>query len=1457
MQEYFDSINLDFKILFMKKSLLPFFLTLFTTTTFSQLNMQLLDQMTYSVNVNDVWGWADPDSNAEYAFVGMNTGVSIVDVTNPTDIQEVQFITGPNSTWRDIKTWSHFAYVTNETGGGLLVIDMSGAPDNITWEYKIFNIPGWGNLTDCHNLFIDEYGYCYLAGCNLNGGQMLTILDVFTNSANPTVVYSNVANYAHDYFAQNNILYASEIYGGDLGIYDVSNKQNINLLASQQTPYNFTHNAWVNAENTVVFTTDEKANAPVAAYDITDLNDIRELDQFRPIATLNKNVIPHNVHVWDNWLIISYYTDGGIIADASRPENIIEVGNWDTFLGGNGNYNGAWGAYPFLPSGIVLLSDRQSGLLVCGANYVRACWLEGKITNALTGATIFGAEVSIASSQANFTTSDLTGNYKTGQALPGTFYVTFSAMGYISKTVPAVLENGVLTILDVELEPIVPVDEFSGQVVSAVDGSPIAAAQVVLESGTFRFTAITDIDGEFVFSNIFRDVYTIAAAKWGYKHALMVDVLIDQNTDPVTLSAHRGYQDDFFSSQGWTTQTTASSGWWTRDIPIGTSLNGELANPDADVPDDIGNQCFMTGNNGGDPGNDDVDDGYVRLISPMMDMTIYYDPIVSYNTWFVNVGNTGTPNDSFQVRISNGMEEVVLETITTSNAAWNDRSEFKISDYLDITNNMKVIFEASDDAANGHIVEAAVDAFLVEDSAFPMFEFTALEGCPVWEVGFDELSGYAYQWNWTFENGDPSTSTQASELVGFATPGPHDIALEVTTNTGSVFTLEYSDFVNVLELPTSGFNFTNNGGQVSFENTSTNASSFFWSFNDGSGTTSDLQNPSHTFPAAGSYEVTLAATNDCGTSYSTQTVFIDAVPPTANLSVGQTVGCEPFIVEFYDESDNVPTVWNWSFPGGDPAFSTEQNPVVTYPTSGTYNVQLAVTNSAGSSEISVTDLILVKGVPAPGFGFTVNGPTVVFENNSVNADLYSWQFNDGFGGTSDLENPTHIFPDIGEYEVVLSATNDCGTINYTQTVVITAIQPTAYFTVENGVGCFPLTVQYFDQSMGGEISGWQWSFPSGNPASSSEQNPIVTYTVPSSYNASLVVNNPVGQAELFLFDVVTVNDIPFASFTYSAIGPTIEFSSVLLDADNWIWHFGDANGSTSTDANPTFEYDEIGTYSIVLEATNACGTFTVEQEIIISAIAPTASFQTNINAGCAPLEVSFTDVSSGGGISAWEWGFPGGTPSSSNEQNPTVIYNSPGYYDVSLHVANPVGESDILLSELIFVQPGTESFFDFSINGPEVQFVNLSIFGTSYEWVMNDGTGSVLNDVNPFYTFPGVGEYQVTLNVTNDCGTSSYTGTVVITSSTSTSEKEVYIKTFYAAPNPFSNATKVIYEIGQPFKNGQFILTNILGEILTTKPIFMQKGEIYFGEKVDVKGVYFLQMVIDGNMGDALKIVKY
>ena len=1023
----------------MKKTFLSFLFAVVATMAFPQLNMTLLDQLDYGPNSNDIWGWFDPDDSTEYALVGLVNGLSIVDLTDPTDVQEVIKIPGPSSPWRDIKTWGHHVYVTNEESNGLLVVDMTDAPDNITWYDWTPDLPGLGTLSRCHNLYIDEFGYCYLAGCNLNSGGML-IIDVFSDPGNPQFVSAAPAVYSHDVYTRDNIMYSSEINVGNLTIYDVTDKQNITTLGTQKTPFNFTHNAWLNDAGDVVFTTDEKANAPVAAYDISDFNDIIELDQFLPVETLGEGVIPHNVHVWEDWLIISYYTDGGIIADASRPENIIEVGNWDTFLGGHGGFSGVWGAYPFLPSGVVLLTDIGTGLYVCGADYVRACWLEGKVTNMETGASIFGAQVSIDSPQPNFATTDLIGNYKTGQAVPGTFDVTFTAAGFSPKTVPANLENGVLTILNVELEPLSSYI-VTGQTVRQEDGSQAPGVRVFLD-GDQDFEIFSDDNGNFMLDEVTIGNYTIYASGWGYLLEIIDNYAVDGTNGPLTIELTQGYQDDFDTDYGWVSSGNAERGLWERGEPIGTfTVDGTVVNPEFDIDIDLGDQCYVTGNGGGEVFEDDVDDGIVTLTSPTMDLTTYGGPVVSYNTWFWNGGPFGTPNDALQVRISNGIEEVVLETITNSSSSWNPSASFRLLDYIDLTNDMHIIFETSDLPGSGNWVEAAVDALLVIDEpAYPPFAASQTSGCLPHTVEFMDMSDSTATWTWTFDGGNPATSTEQNPTVEYTTTGVYNVSLEVVTASGNTYTIERPNYVTVGLAPTADFDADIIGEIATFTNNSTGGGTYSWDFGDGN--TSNEENPSHSYGAIGLYTVTLSIVNECGTDTYTQDVLVLAVPPIAGIGVSETEGCTPFVVQFTDQSTGAPDVWNWTFLGGDPAISSEQNPTVTYNTPGTWSVMLTVTNAAGEDMVQETQLIVVEASPVADFNFTTNGPEVTFFNNSSNGLSYEWNFGDGT--TSTEFNPFHTFPGVGEYEVTLTVENDCGFVVYTQDILIEDVNSTDF-----------------------------------------------------------------------------------------------------------------------------------------------------------------------------------------------------------------------------------------------------------------------------------------------------------------------------------------------------------------------------------------------------------------------------
>ncbi len=678
----------------------------------AQLNVSYISDVSYNTDLNDIWGYVAPDGT-EYALVGLRNGVSIVSLADPANPVEVANIPGSSTTWRDLKTWGETAYVTCDAcGDGLLVIDLSDLPNSAPY-YNWTDVPG-GGIGSCHNIYIDEHGYAYLAGCGANNGGMVFI-DCFSEPGTPIFAGFAPSIYAHDVYTRDNLMYASEIYAGVFAIYDVSDKSNVQFLGSQVTPAEFTHNTWLSDDGNYIFTTDETGNAPVASYDISDPTDIVELDQFRPLETLGEGVIPHNVHVWNDYLIISYYTDGCIVVDASRPDNLVLVGNFDTYIPASTGFSGAWGAYPFLPSGLILISDIGNGLYVLEPNYVRACHLEGAVTDASTGLGISNVNIEIATTELYDVGVEGNGDYATGLAIPGTFEVTYSSPGYVAQTIVTTFENGGLNIQDVMLEPLA-MYSVSGSVTDAVTGEPIpfAAITVIGEGDVQGYTA--GADGNFTFS-IFEGSFEVAAGIWGYGYgSTSIDVTAPLSGQNIEL--YPGYEDDFAIDYGWTVSGDAARGIWERGEPDGTTYNGDQCNPDFDVSDDTGNLCFVTGNGGGGAGDDDVDNGMTILTSPVMDLSDYNTPVLSFSYWFFNDGGGGNsepPNDALTVVVSNGEAEITIATYNVSISDWFESDEFFLSDVIDITDNMQVSFIASDLQGSGHLVEAAIDAFRVTD----------------------------------------------------------------------------------------------------------------------------------------------------------------------------------------------------------------------------------------------------------------------------------------------------------------------------------------------------------------------------------------------------------------------------------------------------------------------------------------------------------------------------------------------------------------------------------------------------------------------------------------------------------------------------------------------------------------------------------------------------------------------
>lgn len=148
--------------------------------------------------------------------------------------------------------------------------------------------------------------------------------------------------------------------------------------------------------------------------------------------------------------------------------------------------------------------------------------------------------------------------------------------------------------------------------------------------------------------------------------------------------------------------------------------------------------------------------------------------------------------------------------------------------------------------------------------------------------------------------------------------------------------------------------------------------------------------------------------------------------------------------------------------------------------------------------------------------------------------------------------------------------------------------PKAAFSVDGaGQGCAPLTVSFQNQSTG-VYDAFEWQFPGGNPATSTLENPVVTYSAPGEYDVTLFLNGPLGESTSSQQGYIQVFDTPLPDFTWSADGLTIHFTNQSTNAGSFSWNFGD--GQTSFDENPVHVFAQPGIYDITLNAQNsACG----------------------------------------------------------------------------------------------------------------------------------------------------------------------------------------------------------------------------------------------------------------------------
>lgn len=706
----------------MRVILTAFLLTL-VQLSFGQLNVELLANVNFvpeNGGANDIWGYVSPDGN-EYAVVGTVLGTLIYSLEDPTNPVEEIFIPGVSSIWRDIKYYGEYIYVVADDGeNGLLVIDMRNAPDNIEYVYRKPEIEVNGSpliISECHNIHIDENGIIYLAGCH---GRGTDIFDPNVDPWNPPHIGSIPSPYFHDNYIKGDTLYGSQIFSGELGIYDISDKNNAILLGTKVTSSSFTHNAWTDPHHKYAFTTDERSEGFVDAYDISDPENITRLDKFKPPGTEGLQTVPHNTHYLDGYLVTSWYTEGIIIVDANEPNNLVQVAQYDTYEGPSGGFSGCWGVTPFLPSGLVLASDRSSGLMVFDVNYKKASRLIGTVTDSLSGNPINDVEVRIINGDYDdLETSDAKGEFKTGQVSEGTFLVEFYHPQYDEKVVEINLESGENVELNVEL---IPSAEFITHI-KVIDRSTrlaISDTKINFFNKGNLYEYKTDNKG-LVTANMLKGIYGVYLGKWGYLNIELEDFVINEDGQLV-FEMDRGYMDDFALDLGWEVKIVTDieiedfKGEWERDVPFGTG-GGKKYNPHIDVEGDIGNQCYITGNSKWATFSSDlVKEGSTDLISPSINLSNYESPTLEFALWMVSPVQSDATNKIEVLLMQNEDEFKIYEHENELNLSeWSSPISIGLNGLIDLEKNFKVIFRVTDEGTlSSFLIEGAVDQFIIK-----------------------------------------------------------------------------------------------------------------------------------------------------------------------------------------------------------------------------------------------------------------------------------------------------------------------------------------------------------------------------------------------------------------------------------------------------------------------------------------------------------------------------------------------------------------------------------------------------------------------------------------------------------------------------------------------------------------------------------------------------------------------
>ena len=622
-------------------------------------------------------------------------------------------------------------------------------------------------------------------------------------------------------------------------------------------------------------------------------------------------------------------------------------------------------------------------------------------------------------------------------------------------------------------------------------------------------------------------------------------------------------------------------------------------------------------------------------------------------------------------------------------------------------------------------------------------------------VSFINNSVNASSYLWDFGGGIFSNNISPSHIFDL---GLHSVTLYAQTGS-CIDTIVKPDVIEILGVSTN-FNMSVDEGceglSVNFFDLSTsNTNTFFWNFGDGS--TSILQNPTHTYDTAGFYDITLT------TSMSGQCVQSFFVPSAIRVFSNpvisflcDTIGCSiPYNIDFIDNSINV-NYWQWNF--GDGNTSNITNPSNIYFNQGDFDITLYAENNLGcSATLTMPSHIKINEKPNLDINavplIACAGENIYFSNpdSIISTDFY-WNFGDG--ENSNNSEPIHQYIQAGLYDIILIAgENSCkDTLKVTDYIKI--IEPSAEF-IDNYSCDNPLKVTFENVSIGADSIFWDF----GDGTTSTLNNPTHNFLNLGNHIITLSATNFLTGCTHILEREIKLTK-PVAEFDYlvnqnnsyddstGCVPKTVYINNNSQDYLYFKLLYSDGYVGDS----PVRNFTVPGSYDVTMVVTDIHGCKdTMTRLDMYSMYDVNADFDISSVSGCDSLLVEFKDHSDPVSSVVWEFG----DGASSTLNNTQHIYDENGMYDVTLYAESMHGCRDTL-KKIEFVEFNKLSAH-FSSNiqniceGGIVEFTNLS---NGINIISNWNFGDVsLSDVfSPTYKFLTNGAYDISLLITDSFG---------------------------------------------------------------------------------------------------------